>query len=217
MTTSILLVDDHQLMRDGLHALLEDQQDIDIIGDASNGHDAMKLAAEIKPDIILMDVGLPDLNGIEATRRIIASGQAVRIIALSMHADKRYVLEMFKAGAAGYLLKNCASDELVRAIDTVNAGGCYVSPSVSHIVVEHLTGGAEGPNDSVYSKLTNREREVLQLLSEGKTSRQIAEMLGLAIRTVETHRREIMRKLNLRTVAALTKYAVREGLTSLES
>lgn len=217
MATSILLVDDHQLMRDGLCALLEDQQTIEIVGDAANGRDAIEKVGELQPDVVLMDVGLPDLNGIEATRRVKAACTDIRVIALSMHADKRYVVEMFKAGASGYLLKNCASDELVRAIETVNRGAFYLSPSISSVVIEQLTGNVESTAESAYSKLTNREREVLQLLAEGKTSKQIAACLGLAVRTIETHRREIMRKLDLRSVAALTKYAIREGLTSLEN
>jgi len=203
------------MVREGLRLLLERLDGVRVVAEAADGREAVRLAQEHLPDIVVMDVGLPELNGIEATRRLLGAQPDVKIVALSVHSNKRYVTEMLKAGAAAYLLKNCASEELLRAIEAVMQDQVFLSPGITAAVVEQLMRNTA--QDSAFSVLSTREREVLQLLAEGKTSRQIAEQLKIAVRTIETHRREIMRKLDIRSVAELTKYAIREGLTSLES
>jgi DNA-binding NarL/FixJ family response regulator len=216
MSIKVLLADDHRVFREGLRALLEKSADILVVGEAENGRAAVRLTRDLGPDVIVMDVSMPDLNGIEATRQISSRLPNTKVVALSMHADRRYVTEMLKAGARGYLLKDCTCEELVLAIRTTAAGKTYLSPAVADEVVKaflsqapELDGGTDG------MALTNRQREVLQLLAEGHTTRQIALRLHVSIKTVETHRHQIMDKLNIHSVAELTKYAVREGLTSL--
>ena len=209
----IMLVDDHRMVRDGLRAILENEG-LQVVAEASNGHEAIELALRTKPEVVIMDISMPDLNGIDATKRLLEELPGTKVIALSMHSDRRYVIAMFEAGAVGYLLKNSAASELLQAVATVADGLTYISPSVAGSVLtglgqERVAPGSEKP-------LSVREREVLQLLAEGKSSKEIATHLGLAVPTVETHRRQIMDKLNLRTIAELTKHAVREGLTSLE-
>ncbi len=211
----ILLADDHKMMRDGLRALLE-KEGMQIVGEAATGHDALALARSLKPDIVVMDISMPELNGIDATQRLVAELPGIKVIALSMNSDRRYVVAMFTAGAVGYLLKNSASEELLLAVAAVARGLTYVSPSVAALLVDRLVDEVR-PSDVKPSKaLSPREREVLQLLAEGKASKDIANHLGLALPTVETHRRQIMDKLGLRTIAELTKYAIREGLTSID-
>jgi DNA-binding NarL/FixJ family response regulator len=217
LNTAILLVDDHQVMREGLRVLLEKQPNLKVVAEAEDGRAAVEMVKRHTPHVVVMDVGMPDLNGIEATRQVVALESPPRVIALSVHADRRYVVEMFKAGASGYLLKNCATDELVRAIDAVMAGQSFLSPGITNVVVDEALHRGVESRRTAYTVLTRREREVLQLLAEGGTSKQIAAELNLAVRTIETHRREIMRKLDMHSVAALTKYAIREGLTSLEA
>lgn len=215
MTLKILLADDHRLVREGLRALLAKEADMAVVAEAGDGRSAVRLAREMKPDVIIMDITMPDLNGIEAARQTLAHAPKTRIIALSMHADKRFVAAMLKAGASGYLLKNCAFAELAGAIRTVAAGQTYLSPRVAGVVVEgYVARAAAGAPAG--SALSAREREVLQLLAEGRPTKQIATQLHTSISTIETHRRHIMERLGLFSVAELTKYAVREGLTSPE-
>ena len=209
----ILLADDHKMMRDGLRALLERDGNT-VVGEAANGHEAVALAIREKPDIVVMDISMPELNGIDATRRIADAVKGIKVIGLSMNADRRYVVAMFSAGAVGYLPKNAASEELIRAVHTVASGLKYVSPSVAALVVDRCVDEARPATST--KPLSQREREVLQLLAEGNSSKDIANRLDLAVPTVETHRRQIMDKLSLRTIAELTKYAIREGLTSVE-
>jgi two-component system, NarL family, response regulator NreC len=219
----ILLVDDHQMMRDGLRAVLE-KEGLEVVGEAANGHEGIAAAHRLKPDVVVMDISMPELNGIDATRRLLAEMPGLKVIGLSMHSDRRYVLALFGAGAVGYLLKNSASDELIQAVRAAVAGQRYVSPAVAGIVLDAVTGRApeSGPpsgslRPGAPSKpLSPREREVLQLLAEGRSSKEIAARLAVAVPTVETHRRQIMGKLGLRTIAELTKYAVREGLTTID-
>jgi two-component system response regulator NreC len=212
----ILLVDDHRMMRDGLRAILE-KEGLVVVGDAASGREAIALARTLRPEIVVMDVSMPELNGIDATHRLMAEVPGIKVIGLSMNADRRYVIAMFKAGAVGYLIKNAASQELIQAVRTVEANLKYVSPSIASIVLDDLVDGGVFPRAPLARALSLREREVLQLLAEGKSSKDIASKLDVAVPTVETHRRQIMDKVGLRTTAELTKFAIREGLTSLDS
>ena len=217
MVTKILIADAHQIVRQGLRFLLEKEADLKVVAEADNGRTTVRLARELNPGVIIMDVAMPDLNGIEATRQIIAESPATKVIALSMYADRRFVVNMLKAGASGYLLKDCAFEELIRAIRVVLAHKTYLSPGVTDILVKDCQMGIPMNEISAYALLTPREREVLQLMSEGNSTTKIADHLHVSIKTVESHRQQLMQKLNLRSVAELTKYAIREGLTSLET
>jgi two-component system response regulator NreC len=217
MSIKILLADDHKITRQGLRSLLEKEPDMEVIAEAEEGRAVVRLARELLPDVVIMDVTMPDLNGMEATRQILAELPNVRVITLSMHSDNLFVSEMLKSGASGYLLKDCAFEELTRAIHVVVDGKTYLSPAISEVVVDdylhHLTR-TESPDSKV---LTGREREVLQLIAEGNSTKQVALKLHVSVKTVETHRRQIMNKLKIHTIAELTKYAIRQGLTSLET
>jgi len=217
MIIKIILADDHKIVRQGLRTLLEAEPDMKVVGEADNGRTTLRLARELKPQVVIMDITMPDLNGIEATRQILGEASDVKIIALSMHSDSLFVLNMLKAGASGYLLKDCALEELVKAIRTVVAQKTYLSPGVSDIVIKDFVSGWSTPGTSAFSVLTAREREVLQLMAEGKTTNQIAYRLCLSVKTVEAHRKQTMNKLGIHSVAELTKYAIRQGLTSLEA
>lgn len=216
MATKVLLVDDHQIFRQGLRALLEKTETIQVVAEADNGRMGVQLARQLAPDVVVMDVSMPDLNGIEATRQVRTQAPGARVVALSMHSDRRFVTEMLKAGASGYLLKDCAFEELIRAIETVAGGQTYLSPSVAANVVDTLVNPQEAVGPAGAATLTPRQREVLQLLAEGLTTKQIACRLHLSGKTVETHRQQIMSRLDVQSVAELTKFAIREGLTSLD-
>ena len=218
MSIRVLIADDHKIMLAGLRSLLEKQTDIEVVGEADNGRKAVQMAQEKNPDVVVMDVSMPDLNGIEATTQIIESLPETRVIALSMHSDKRFVMGMLRAGASGYLLKDCASQELANAIVQVAGGKKYLSPEITGVVIDDFLLG-RGSSEEVAtaaSQLSPREREVLQLIAEGWSTKQIASHLYVSIKTIETHRRQIMKKLDLHSIADLTKYAIREGLTSIE-
>ena len=217
MDIKILLADDHKITRDGLKALLEGQKNMIVIGEAENGRQAVRLASELVPDVIVMDINMPELNGIEATRQIIAESPKTKIIALSMYSDKRYVVGMLKAGVSGYLLKNCAFDELVSAITAVIANQNYMSQKIADTVMKDYANILESSDSSPASTLTAREREVLQLIAEGLKTKDIATRIHVSVKTVETHRQQVMRKLNAKSIAELTKIALREGLTSLDT
>lgn len=216
MNARILLVDDHKITRQGLRSLLEKENDMQVVAEAEDGRAAVRLARELKPDLVIMDVSMPDMNGMEATRQIIAESPAPKVVALSMHSDTLFATEMLKSGASGYLLKDCAFEELARAIRAVMDGKTYLSPTISSVVVEDYLHRLSKTDFSNADVLTNREREVLQLLAEGKSTKQIALKLHISVKTVETHRRQIMEKLDIHSVAELTKYAIRKGFTSLE-
>jgi DNA-binding NarL/FixJ family response regulator len=211
----VLLVDDHQMVREGLRAILERSEGCTVVGEAASGREAVELARSLKPDVVVMDVAMSDMNGIEATRQILAGMPAARIVALSSHSDRRYVKAILGAGACGYVLKANAYDELRRAVEAAARGNKYLCADVTEHVIEGALG--HGVPASAYEILGSREVEVLQLLAEGLTSSEIAARLRIATSTVETHRRNLMRKLNLHSIAELTKYAVREGVSSLES
>jgi two-component system response regulator NreC len=213
MSIKVVIADDHQIVREGLRAMLEKEHDIKVVGEAVDGRMTERLARELVPDVIIMDVAMPDLNGIEATRQIVAELPGVKIIALSMHDDRRFVLNMFKAGAAGYMLKDCAFKDLAKAIRVVMTHKTYLSHEIADIVVKDYLASTSPTESSVFQLLSPREREVLQLIAEGKTSAQIADNLHISVKTVESHRQQIMIKLKIKSVAELTKYAIREGLT----
>jgi DNA-binding NarL/FixJ family response regulator len=216
MSIRILLADDHKITREGLRSLISKQSDMEVVAEAKNGRDAVGLAKELRPDVIIMDVSMPGLNGIEATKQILSEDENVKVIALSMHSDNLFVSEMLKSGASGYMLKDCAFEELDRAIREVVRGNTYLSPTISGVVVEDYLRKLNKSDSGESSILSNREREVLQLLAEGQSTKQIGLKLFISAKTVETHRRQIMNKLDMYTVAELTKYAIRKGLTSLD-
>jgi two-component system response regulator NreC len=204
----ILLADDHAVVRQGFKMILGAQPDMEIVGEAGNGREAVELTERLKPDIVVMDVAMPELNGIEATRRVAASVPHTRVIALSMHKDSVYVREVLRAGARGYLLKDSGSADLVAAVRAVAQGEGYLSPAISNAVLDDYRKHVSNPIDL----LTSREREVLQMLAEGKTNKEIAGVLNLSVYTVDAHRGRIMEKLNLHSINELTRFAVRNGL-----
>ncbi len=204
----ILLADDHAVVRQGFKMILDAQADMEIVGEAANGRQAVDLAEQLRPDVVVMDVSMPELNGIEATRRLASSLPHARVIALSMHKDSVYVREILRAGARGYLLKDSGAADLVAAIRAVASGESYLSPAVSNAVLDDYRRHATNPIDL----LTSREREVLQLLAEGKTNKEIAGLLNLSVYTVEAHRGRILEKLNLHSIGELVRFAVRSGL-----
>jgi DNA-binding NarL/FixJ family response regulator len=211
----ILLADDHNILRDGMRLLLERQPGFTVIGEAADGRETVQLAEKLSPDVIVMDIAMPSLNGIEATRRIVEKHPETGVVILSMHDDESYVIRSLKAGARAYLLKDAVKTELIAAIQAVVQGRSYFSPKISRILQEDFVQllGRRGAEDS-YDLLTDREREVLQLVAEGKTNKEIANTLNLSLYTVDTHRTHILQKLNLHSVPELILYAVRKGIIS---
>ncbi len=214
---SIILVDDHVIMRDGLRHLLSSESDIEVIGEAANGREAVKLVLTKKPDIVIMDIAMQDMNGIEATRQIKNENPEVKVIALSMHSERQIVVGVFRAGASGYLLKESSSLELVDAIRTIHLGRKYLSQKISDIVLQEISNIKKDTGEIGVDVLTNRECEILQLISEGNSTKKIADILFISPKTVESHRANIMDKLDIHNIPELTKYAIRAGLTSLEN
>ena len=215
MDIRILIADDHQIVRQGLKSLIEREPDMEVVGEAEDGQEIVDLTKKLVPHVVLMDVKMPDLNGIEATRQIMSELPDVKIIALSMYPDQRFVINMLKSGARGYLLKDCAFEELAQAIRIVMANKTYLCPMVTEVVVKNYLNSTPSPTQSAFAILTAREREVMKLLVEGRRTGQIAEVLGISVKTVDTHRQQIIHKLGIRSLADLTKYAIREGITSL--
>ncbi|RKY07887.1 MAG: DNA-binding response regulator [Planctomycetota bacterium] len=216
MTLRVLLVDDHEIMRQGLRLLLEKNSDMEVVGEANDGLKAIELAKELEPDVVVMDVNMPGVDGADATRRIVSSRPDTRIVALSMHSKKGFIIEMLKAGASGYVLKENAFPELVNAITTVMGNEIYLSSKITRIVVDDYVQDRVG-GDSSKNMLTDRESEVLKLVGDGNSSKEIALQLDLSVKTIDACRRRIMSKLDIDSVAELVKYAIREGLTSLEA
>lgn len=216
MSIGIIIADDHKIMREGLRVLLEKQRDFDVLGEAENGRTAVQLAIQLSPDVVLIDIAMPDLNGIDATHQLAADVPGAKVIGLSMHFDKKYVAKMLNAGASGYLRKACASEEVIRAIHTVMNGKIYISDGTSNITVKNKDQYLMTNQPVDLTVLTPKEKEILQLISEGKLTKEIANDLNLSIKTIEKHRSNIMEKLKLRSIAELTKFAIIEGITSLE-
>jgi DNA-binding NarL/FixJ family response regulator len=217
MTQRIVLVDDHQIFRQGLRALLERIDGVTVVAEAGDGKSAVAEVLELRPDVVVMDISLPRLNGIEATRRILAELPETRVIALSMHGDRRYVAGMLGAGAVAFVLKENAFEELADALKAVLEGDVYLCPETTGMLVEEFLARTQPGKLPSFKDLTAREREVLQLIAEGHSTNAMATILGISAKTVESHRQHIKEKLKISTVAELTKYAVREGLTSLET
>ncbi len=216
MSIRLLLADDHNVVRSGMRSLLEREPDLEVIGEVASGREAVLLAKKLRPDIVLMDVTMPDLNGVEATRQINAEVPEVKVIGLSMHSRREFVEGMLQAGAAGYQLKSCSIDDLCAAIRAVAEDKVYLDPNIAGLVVEGYRRHLEDSGEEKAAPLSPREREVLQLVAEGLTSKEIADRLFLSSKTVALHRQQIMSKLGIRTVAGLTKYAIKIGLSGLE-
>lgn len=211
----LILADDHKLMREGIKSLLEKHADLQIVGEAENGLDIIKLANEAVPDIIIMDISMPNLNGIEASRQIRAEHPEIKIIILTMHTDRRFIAEVIKAGCMGYLIKDCAFDELVNAIHSVMNGKMYISNSLSGIMVKEYIDKIYFEEVNMLARLTEKERIVLRLIAEGKNVKEAAIELGVSTKTVETHRNNILKKLDLSSVTELVKFAIKEGIINL--
>ncbi len=211
MTTTIVVADDHKIVREGLVKLLESRDDFEVIGEASDGEEAVQMVMEKQPDVVLMDIWMPRLSGIDATRRIGKRGSSAKILVLSMHESRTYVEEVLRAGAAGYIVKNSASTDLLHAIDAVRSGASYLSPAITQQVVDAIARPGDSSPSGV-SMLTDREREVLQLIAEGLSSKEIANMLGVSLKTVDSHRSNLMEKLDIHKVSGLVRFAIRAGL-----
>lgn len=214
MKTRVLIADDHQIIREGLRSLINREHDFEFVGEAGAGTEAVRLAHTLNPDVIVMDVSMPELSGTEACRSILAGGAKVKIIGLSMHSDRRFILDMLEAGASGYVLKDCAFDELAEAIRQVRNDKIYLSPGISDFLIRKFEAGRASPDEQVLPILTNREREVLRLLAEGKKTSHIAVQLNISPRTVEAHKRNLKIKLETNNLSELIRFAIREGLIS---
>jgi len=215
MKITVIIADDHMIVRDGLRSLLEKQPDIEVVAEADNGRTALKHVQQLSPNVIIMDIGMRELNGIDATRQIISKFPDAKILALSMYSDKQFIKGLLKAGASGYMLKDSASKELVDAIRIVADSNVYISPSIAGVVTEDYLEHLTEKDAEVRSVLTSREVEVLQLLAEGESTKQAASTLGVSTKTIESHRQNIMKKLDIDNVVDLIKYAIREGIISL--
>ena len=216
MNISILLADDHKIVRDGLRTLIDSEPGMEVVAEAEDGRTAVRLARQLSPNVIIMDISMPEMNGIDATRAILSENSTVKVIALSMYSDRRFVSGMLDAGASGYLLKDCAFEELVRAIRSVITDQTYLSPKIAGIVVNRYIGKSPHSGASVFTTLTPREREVFQNLAEGLATREVAAHLHVSTKTIETHRRNIMEKLHIHSMSELVKCAIREGLITIE-
>ena len=215
MSIRVLLADDHRIMREGLRSLIERESDMEVVAEAADGRRTVRLAQELSPDVALVDISMPELNGIEATGQITSTDADVKVLALSMHSEEHFIMGMLRAGASGYLLKDCAADELCSAIRTVISDETYLSPKAASVVISDYRRELSDVKSARSSGLTPREREVLQLVTEGDTSKKIAAQLDVSVKTIQAHRQQIMDKLGIHSVAGLTKYAIQKGITSL--
>lgn len=211
-TIRVFLVDDHALLREGIAALLADEADIEIVGQCGDGIQAAQEVEQVKPDVVVLDITLPQLNGLEVCRRICRKLRNTAVLILTMHADEEYIVGALKAGASGYLLKEAASEQLTRAVRAIAGGELFLGSGIPHRVLQRLT---EDTDDDPYSSLTDRERQVLQLIAEGQTNRQIADKLGVSVKTVDTHRTRLMRKLGIHDQTTLVKFAIRKGIVTV--
>jgi len=212
----IVIADDQGILRQGLSALIREQPDMEVVGEAQDGWQAVALAKELKPDAVVMDISMPNLNGVDATRQILAENPNIKVVALSMHPDRHYVTEILKAGALAYVLKCYFVDELIKALHAAAAGEYYLSPQITDVLVDQIVNKASANDQNGLSRLTGRLRQVLQLTAEGLSTKQIATRLCISSKTADANRREIMNQLGIFSIAELTKYAIREGLTSAE-
>jgi DNA-binding NarL/FixJ family response regulator len=209
--TTIVLADDHKIVREGLIRLLEGREDFRVVGEASDGEEAVQMVLDKEPDIVIMDIWMPRLSGIDATRRIDKHGCAAKVLVLSMHESRNYVEEVLRAGAAGYIVKNSASKDLINAIDAVNNGASYLSPAITQQAVDAIASPGDLAPSGV-AMLTERERQVLELIAEGLSSKEIASMLGVSLKTIDSHRSNLMEKLDIHKVSGLVRFAIRAGL-----
>lgn len=216
MSIRILLADDHRVIREGLRSLIDNQPDMEVVAEAENGREAVQLAIELAPDMVIMDIAMPKLNGVDATCQIIKERPGIKILGLSMHTNKQFVSYMLKAGASGYMLKSCAFDELVKAIKAIMSNHMYLAPGVSDLLVKDYVENLPEEKSAICPQLSPREREVLQLIAEGRTTKQIARDLHVSAKTVATHREHIMCKTGLNNIAEMVRYAAQIGLTSFD-
>ena len=214
MSIRVLIADDHEIMREGMCALLRRRPDVEVVGQAADGRQAVRLVKELAPDVVIMDIGMPNLNGIEATRQMVADNPKLKVMALSTHSDGAIVAKMLKAGASGYMLKDSAFAELMTGIDAMARGNTYLCTKIARVIFSDYVNMLTNPKWSGGDGLTSREIEVLQLVAEGRTTKEIARILNVSVKTVDSHREHIMDKLGIHNVAGLTKYAVREGFTN---
>ncbi len=212
---NVILADDHHILREGLHALLMHEPDINVVAEAANGREAVTMALRLEPHVIIMDIGMPDLNGIDATRKIISSPCRSKVLCLSMHGESAMVHAMLEAGASGFLLKTSIGKELVEAVRVVVSGGTYLSPSIAGVIVDRHVHSQDLSRNNAFAQLSMREREVLQLIAEGYNTKSIADRLHISPKTVLSHRDRLMKKLGADSVVALTRYALRQGITEL--
>lgn len=217
MSIKILIVDDHGILRSGVKLIIDQTDDMKIVGQACDGHEGIELARKLKPDVVLMDISMPGLNGIEATKEIVSENPDIKILALSAYCNRRFVKDMLKAGASGYALKDTMADELIYAIKSVHAGRRYLSEKVTKLIVDdYAQGGSSDSAEELLDKLTTKERELLQLIAENKTTKEAAKLLHVSVKTIEARRLNIIKKLGVSGTAELTKIAIREGLTSID-
>ena len=216
MNIRVVLVDDHQIFREGLRSLLATEQDMKVVGEASTGVEALHVVASTDCDVVLMDISMPEMNGIEATRQLLAEYPNIKVLILSMEADRRFIVEVLGSGACGYVQKDTAFTELATAIRASFSGETYLGPRISELIIKDYIQRIPAELPLTYDCLTPREREMLKLVADGKNSKELAHEFGISIKTVEVHRHSIMKKLNLFSIAELTKYAIREGLTSIK-
>ncbi len=216
----LLICDDHTIVREGLKRLLDEEEGVEVIGEAMDGRDAVAKALDLMPDIVLMDLSMPGLHGLEATRQVVKRLPKAKVLILSMHKNEAYVLQALQAGASGYILKDSASEEVVTAIRAASRGDSYLSPAISRVVIEdylRLSSPDSGGAKSLYDTLTTREKEIFQLLAEGLKNQEIADRLHVSVKTVETHRAHIMEKLNLKNIAELVKYSIEIGIVQIDT